>query len=1400
MTQLRQFFFAFFFSSLVVFGAFAETGNSRPQTNVDQAKHNVNAEGVPQLSIDGVGTVAHPAWTALYALAYAGVEDYDPGLSLKPDPQHFAATIDWLKANLVQRNGLWVWPYSFDSTYNDVSIKAPWSSAFAQAVGIQALLAHWKKTGSKESLEVAKKAAQALFTPLNEGGFLFRSEGDIWFEEIPEPADNPSHILNGHMRALLALNELAEATGDKQYRQWFSKGSDTLLRWLPLYDAGYWLRYDLNPRKGELLFRLANPYGFANPELAIDRIVLRDPLTGEESVLNVGEQNDAEGALRIAGNDWGQIEQLDGRSVRRLRPIAGMREAVGSEGQMVAPFSYFYLKLPGKWQDNLRKAPYELSIEYLDEKPANLEIQMRSIAPSRETFKKLKDSDLLISGKGAWRQWKVNLYPSDLGFWVGRTYANKHKEYLKLLAQKDDRLATWAESAVAYAQTLEASEGFEVVQPEGKALPDQTPVLPVYSLDKDGVVLMHMPRPKADETDKVGVPVYSPYIIATQAIDGQKMTGLEDFLSPLGIDKARVSAAPALNWLLNGDNQRIISGSILYPFEFDNAYNDVVTKSPWPSAFAQNYVLKALEHSYQTAAGEKRENIKNTLKGVLRSYGVGVSQGGIVSVDKAGGYFFEEVPNKTHVFNAQVSSIPMLIDAAKALIGGAANVGDEAEEIIGKGIASLHRNAHLFDTGYWLRYDLNPKKELLFQLDWLSGDASPLVEEISFESPQFAKRNRLYVGSEQAFEGASRISGLEWHPVQLVDGKQVRAFANGYLTHKTAVNGGTQHNAYVVMRLPESKFSDYFDVQPHRLVIRYKDVAAGQFVVKLQSINEGNVLDFTPLRNSVITTVGDQQWKEAVVEVRPQDMGWYKGADYQVFEVEQLERIAKLTGDWFFSQYAERQRYYLDAKAKKESVIVQPSFKAPVEQVGLSIVEASPTYDGFGFENALDGDFSNNYVAGLENLSFEYVLLKAARPIRNATLNVKWESRLNYARKLRVVSLNEGVERALAEVEQQNGDDVELRLASDKEFSLLRLEFSDFSGQPRVLLRLLELRAFSGEAQIERSVSDTPGDDFLNAQDVRNPLRIYRLPLTWNIKNLSDGLAQGVVGDHQKILAFMRYIDQFDVGVAKSPSPDDTVAERKGACGSFTNTLLALAAAQGLEGRVVSLLNYPANDGHAVAEIKIDGKWVLYDPTYGAFYTLKDAEVPLSFAELQSAYAAGGEVVTHHNSRREGVDSYTGRNIFTKANPAGVIGPDKPFVFPLSFDFKERNSLEASEFGARWQGADFIGAASTNQHQDWSFKNLQIGKRYRFEIQAGWMEGDLASGDPVFRVRAFVKDGNKVPHEMTHEFNFQNGNSPSWSIPFLAVSENHMISIRHEYIGPEYRYMVMRSYKLFEED
>ncbi|MCO8162107.1 hypothetical protein NJC38_08040 [Pseudomonas sp. 21LCFQ010] len=1172
MSRLVQRLLTLFLGALILLAGPAANGESlMEQTDVDKASHSVNEQGVAQLSIEGVGLVDHPAWIALYALAYAGLEDYDPKLGLKSDPQRFAANIGWLKKHLAEdQHGLWVWPYLFDSTYNDISIKAPWSSAFAQAVGIQALLADWKRTQDKSSLELAVKAAESLFVPLDKGGFLFTRGEDIWFEEIPSPAHNPSHILNGHMRVLLALGELHQATGDARYAQWLAKGSDTLLRWLPLYDAGYWLRYDLNPRKDELLFRLANPYGFANPELAIDRIVLRDPVSGQESVLDVGAANDAEGAVRIAGNDWGQIESVEGRTVRRLKPVVSEREVQGSEGQMAAPYSYFYLRLPGEWKNNLRSERLELSIDYFDEHPGNLSVQMRSIAATTETFKSLPDADLLVSGSGTWRTWKVPVQPRDLGYWVGELYASKHAQYLSELSRRDRGLEPWAQTALAYLRTVQSGHDFEVVTPKHIELPSQTPMLPVHTLDAEGVVTQWRAGKKTryfadgsyDPASDPGTPVYSPFIIARQLLSPDSV-GQGGYTSP---DKTQVNSAAALNWFLSEKNMfHLADQAVTYRFDFANTYNDIVTERDWASAFSQAYILAALGFALDNNLGVK-EKVTELLKKAAHGYASMVSEGGISSLSKSGQRYFEEVPNSTHVLNAHLISIPELAEADRRLNDST------IKALLASSIATLREKLSQFDTGYWMRYDLNPKKELLFQLDWINGDASPLIESIGLQAPQYAKQVKLAVGSKRAFEGASRITGLEWLPEQRVEGRQVRAFTNGYRVHQQAVSGGTRQNVYALLQLPERKFSDYFEVRPHRFVVRYKDVAAGTFVVRIQSIHEGGVLDFVPLRNAVITTTGDQQWKESVVEVRPQDMGWYKGADYQVYEVEQLKRIAQLTGDWFFEQYAERQAYFLAAKAQGHPVIAQPVYKAPLESVDISLLDASPTYEGFGFDNALDGDLNDDYTAGVEGDSSAYVTLKLSRPVDDALIKLNWESKDNYAGAVRVLVplTNNGGWREVSRQRVSAGEQSSISIHGLQQATTLKLEFSDLQGQPRVLMRginVFSLRSAGGSGRLSQTELSS----------------ILEKEISARLKSYSEG----------------PLFNQMSVADA-----------REGTEGNCSHTALWMAMKMhdlGIPFRVLAIES-TFQDGqplyHAMTEVKVDGKWQLTDPLNGWLYPI----------------------------------------------------------------------------------------------------------------------------------------------------------------------------------------------------
>lgn len=882
-------------------GCAAPREESTPQQTLVATAEFSFRDGVPVMNIEGIGEVDHPAWISIYALAYMGQESYYH-VDVDPSDEYAENCIDWLKENAKpNEEGLLGWSYTFDSTYNDVSIEAPWYSAYGQACGIDALVHWYEKTGDEEALEIARESAEMIFTPIAEGGTLFSSGDFVWFEEIPSADEEPSHILNGHMRACIALRLLYNATGDAIYQQWYDKGMTSLLEWLPLYDTGYWLRYDLNPKKEGLLFRLNDPEGGTLDELAIDEIRLTDPLTGESVTIDVGAQGDMDAASGsyLAGLDWQAESTLDGRTVRRL--VAAETESDYGVTD-TKPNTYIYLDLPGEWTDDLRTEWFELTIVYKDEQEGRMVLEQRSIAPDEE-YVAMRDGELLLTGSGEWREWTIPLRPSDLGWPVGELYGEKHVQYLDVLAEDSPDLAEWADVARGYLNAarmkMNAAEQIEeasIVEAQEMVLPEQTPMLPVYSIDEQGVVRQH----SSDSDEAFGKPVYSPYVTAYQALGGLFASEFED---PAMIEqdnsgycwvvkencKELVKAEPAYTWLR--ENAYKVGDGLSWFYGFYNAYNDLEQQENWQSAFSQRYIIDAFLAIDDVEMARK----------AAYAYGYSTKDGGLASASKEGYLWFEEVPNNSHILNAHMASLVALHNVAKTL------EDDRVEELYLEGLEALRENLYRYDTGYWTKYDMNPQKNMLFEIDWQGEGDSPLIDAIYMYDPVLGEATEVDVGEASDTAGVNYVSGLRWQVSQTVDGETVRTIAAPQVN-----DAEEQRAAYFRMSLPTHELEDCFDTPEQLIVIRYKDTAAGEVQISRQSIDGGGATDMEPLNDGTIGCTGDGEWKTAVVTLRPQDQGWSMGPAYQAYHIEQLTLIAEQTGDWYFAQTCKRWECYLE--------------------------------------------------------------------------------------------------------------------------------------------------------------------------------------------------------------------------------------------------------------------------------------------------------------------------------------------------------------------------------------------------------------------------------------------------------------------------------------------------------
>ena len=1307
---------------------------------------------------------------------------------------------------------------------------------------IRASLASFRRSGDQEHLRLARQAARTLVTPIAAGGQLFEQEGDLWFEDAGSPTDNPPHGLLAHLRALVALRELSLQPGGEDVRKWFRQGVQTLERWLPRFDTGYWLRGELEPRETPLLLRIANPYGFRNHPLAVDRISLRDPETDTRITIDVGDASDTRGQDRIAGRDWGPPDRLGGRTVRRIRSVRPEGSPDPGSRERPPPHTYFYLTLPGDRGDNLRRTWLELEIEYFDERLANLSLQTRSIAPGSR-FRNLRDGDLLLTGGRQWRRWIVPIRATDLGTWVNFSHQSQIAGHLRKLAATEPGLAPWAKLAAGYLRLAQrGSAPPRFVQPQQQELPRQTPLLPIYALDANGVVMQARATDRSrfladglfDPSSDRGTPVYSPFVTATQLLLGPDMSG--GALSQADFDMRSVRRQPALDWFLDPKNMQGNENQVAYEFLFDNTYNDVVTPAPWGSAFSQAYVLKALDFARDHL--DRKGEVGALIPRVVRAFGNPVEEGGLSTRDRAGRTFFEEVPNGTHVLNAHLISVPELWLAGR-------KYGDQHAINYGEaGIESLRELLWRFDTGYWLKYDQNPKKSLLFQIDWLAGFESPLIDEIYLENPQTGTATRVDVGAQDDAVGPTRISGLQWLSPARVDGRSVRSFGNGYAEQEEGTEGATRHNVYFTAALPEPVSGDYFDLPPHRLVIRYKDETPGRFAVRIRSINEGSRLTLVPLRDGVLATRGDGRWKEAVIQVHPRDMGWFKGADYQVFELEQLQRIGHLTKDRHFYQYLERHRFFLALQRLGLSAVAptEPSgfvSMAAIDPETIGVSDASAVYPGHGFDNALDGDAFDDYVAGSEGVEQPFVVLDLGREAEIAGIRIRWFDDDNFARSVRISEtgkwLRAGSE--IMRVSPATGARTDVWFPRPRRLRALRLDFTDFSGQQRVLLRRLSVLAAREEPGIgDQEYGALPRDevlpnerrtrkaleaalfswgregDLLSDADEQNPLRINRRPITNDVAALSDLLTRGAKSDHEMVVDLMSHLAQFRIGVASDTGPDVTLQERVGACGSLSGALLAMARAQGLAGRFVNLYNYPKQNGHTVVEIFADGKWRLYDPTYAAYYILNDgrSEEALSFHELVQSYEAGSPVEPVVGAYRRLISQFVGPEIYLNASPAGVIGPDRPMEFPLSLVYGEKDSLSQEEFGPENQGAEYIGAGQQNRMQRWTLGGLTPGKDYVFSLSPEWIGGKLESTGLASLLPGRIRNlffahefdltaelaGGVAAGSLEHRMLFYRGRAEPWDIRFRARTGEVTLRIGHPSRGPDFRYIHVARYEL----
>jgi len=117
----------------------------------------------------------------------------------------------------------------------------------------------------------------------------------------------------------------------------------------------------------------------------------------------------------------------------------------------------------------------------------------------------------------------------------------------------------------------------------------------------------------------------------------------------------------------------------------------------------------------------------------------------------------------------------------------------------------------------------------------------------------------------------------------------------------------------------------------------------------------------------------------------------------------------------------------------------------------------------------------------------------------------------------------------------------------------------------------------------------------------------------WYLSGFSNAVLPYAATPEKKVTAILEWMEkgptrqaEYYSDDAQNRDPLDTLnyKELLSVCGTATNAFVNLASAGGMEARRLLLLDTQGmNTNHVVAEVLIDGRWVVVDPTFHAFLT-----------------------------------------------------------------------------------------------------------------------------------------------------------------------------------------------------
>jgi heparosan-N-sulfate-glucuronate 5-epimerase len=150
-----------------------------------------------------------------------------------------------------------------------LGLAAPWYSCLSQGLGISVLLRAWKITGDQKYLLLARKAIYCLYPDSEYQLCSSLDDGGICLEEYP--CQNPSHVINGFLAAIIGIHEFSCLTGDARANNYLIFLSKTVAQHIELWDSNGWSLYEAKTSSGKLNY---NTVDYHNLQIAQFRWLL----------------------------------------------------------------------------------------------------------------------------------------------------------------------------------------------------------------------------------------------------------------------------------------------------------------------------------------------------------------------------------------------------------------------------------------------------------------------------------------------------------------------------------------------------------------------------------------------------------------------------------------------------------------------------------------------------------------------------------------------------------------------------------------------------------------------------------------------------------------------------------------------------------------------------------------------------------------------------------------------------------------------------------------------------------------------------------------------------------------------------------------------------------------------